>query len=1177
MKKNIILSAALMFFAFTASAQTTITFDENDYKKISVYDQWEESPFREGGALAGRGRAAVTNNPYAEEVDPVLGEVLNSTANVLALQRSRHGGNAFGVRIDLKEPIRMTKDFQYIHVMTYLKDKPADSRMMVIGLGNRIESSWEDQPEDVEQFWALTSDDVKAQAGWQDVVVKFNGFSYSEEEKADSGIVINSLVIVPDVRSPHADAGDWVAYFDDVKIDNSPMKRFTSEKYALNADKETAQTRSDRHLNSVGLTVGDKSYSSTARSQKLYTDNTASSVFSAAAGDVVQPTFDYTGGTMHGFVYVDWDNNGVFKYEGEESEVVSYKEADVRQGVPTFTIPENTEPGLYRMRYKVDWKSMDPAGNDAANNKIAANGGGILDLMLDVHAADAAVSVSAEQLNGNIWDENGSPLATATYGEPLKVKVAPADGFVQYGFTLRYGYDVSAEEQFDDNGNPRYLQVEIPYSDIAADGTYTIPGEYMRGAQVSLEGNMQGQVLYTVEITGDGGKGGVEYAHAETKDGGTIYATQYLTAEQLTPTPIEHLVAEVTVNRETHVVTVAYGWAPPTRVTAIDTEKFYTLRCKADKHGNVLTGRYIGDDREVIDGHSEEGTPFRFIAGEEENTYYIQSIVSDRYINVKDNKISVSAEKITAWTFNVPSGSDYDGTVTFGITGNKYLNNVNDDVKGESCVNLKPSPHDNGPGSTNACSLWYLEEYDDLNRFVVEYTVEVTGTAGGGVTYEETVAKDGEPIAIPLSLTAGQVETVALDGYTVTDVTINKLEGIITVNYTEVVAAQWNFTFNRTATTATVDAVAVTVATGGVPVKDVTATILPNREYKTVTNRADVLCLNLNTGGGTCATEDNPNKYTLTITNNSDTYYAFDYIEVSGLAVNGNGNLHNLDVDNRMRNFKVTYGETTIGPKELYICKKNVIGGGGKEYPHGFGAKVLIPAHGTYTIEVEVYNITHDAKTLGNGSFYGITKIALGHTAVSFGTTGFSTLYAPIALIIPEGVTAYTGALSDDNTLLTLTAIEDGIIPMEHAVILASETTGTKMTFEEAAEEGTAVPDNALKGQTSTVATTSVNTDEQEVYTLQTDDSEVGVAFKRYVGANLSGGKAYLMLPKSLAAQQKAVRFRFAKSEGTTEIEDSELSTFNSQFSIYYDLQGRRVLNPGKGVYIVNGKKVVIK
>ena len=119
MKKNILFSAALMFFSLASSAQTTITFDSEDYKSIAVYDKWEKSPFRTG-ALSGN--AGVTENPDVE-VDEVIGMAPNSTGKVLALQRSRFGSNTFGVRINLKE-------------------KPADSRLMVIGLGKRVEDSW---------------------------------------------------------------------------------------------------------------------------------------------------------------------------------------------------------------------------------------------------------------------------------------------------------------------------------------------------------------------------------------------------------------------------------------------------------------------------------------------------------------------------------------------------------------------------------------------------------------------------------------------------------------------------------------------------------------------------------------------------------------------------------------------------------------------------------------------------------------------------------------------------------------------------------------------------------------------------------------------------------------------------------------------------------------------------
>ena len=46
---------------------------------------------------------------------------------------------------------------------------------------------------------------------------------------------------------------------------------------------------------------------------------------------------------------------------------------------------------------------------------------------------------------------------------------------------------------------------------------------------------------------------------------------------------------------------------------------------------------------------------------------------------------------------------------------------------------------------------------------------------------------------------------------------------------------------------------------------------------------------------------------------------------------------------------------------------------------------------------------------------------------------------------------------------------------------------------------------------------------------------------------------------------------------GTTGIDTVESSKFKVESSMVYDLQGRQVMNPTKGLYIINGKKVVIK
>lgn len=721
MKKTILLSAALMFLGLTASAQTTITFDKDDYAAISVYDQWENSPFRTGVL---KGNAAVATNPNTG-VDAILGTAPNATEKAVALQRSRHASNAFGVRIDLKEPIRMTKELQFIHVMTYLKDKPADSRMMVIGLGKRIEENWSWQTGEEEQFWAITTSNVKPKDGWQDIVVSFKGFSYSKEENAESGIDIYSLVIIPDVRSPHADDSDWVAYFDEIVIDNNPDKRFSVDEYALTYDEETVMTRTDRHLNRVGLNVDGKSYSSVARNRMLYTNNTTNSVFSAMAGDQVQPTFDYTGNAMHGYVYVDWGKDGLFKdalnsngSPAEGSDVVSYNAVQVNgqwrksdgtasvsgefvnKGVPQFVVPASTPVGFYRMRYKVDWDCIDPAGNPAPNNSILANGGGILDLMLDVHSDK--VTVNASQLNGDIvLASDGRALQNyiSDYETPLTVKIIPENGFVQYGFTLKYGYNVNAKNQLDEHGNPNWIQVMVPFSDINADSTYTIPAEYLRGSNVSIAGDMQQVWKYTLQITGDEGEGNVMYGKSEYKNGDVISATQFFSVEQVVVKEIEGRVAKVTFDQANAILKVVYNkiedYHQISSLTELKDDMAYHIKAKTGEGylawNTLITDKYVSlrgmttttpnglpSNEAVAKIYQENVDPFDETAVwqilQEDGKYYLFQPAKKEYVTRVERDYIFTPEKTALdkirdngdGTFSFHAGGQYsDGSQNF--------------------------------------------------------------------------------------------------------------------------------------------------------------------------------------------------------------------------------------------------------------------------------------------------------------------------------------------------------------------------------------------------------------------------------------------------------------------------------------------------------------------------------
>ena len=820
MKKNIILSAAVMLFGLNAQAQTQISFENEDYKAISVYDSWAESPFRAATPTIDFD-AAVVENPDTE-VDAVMGVAPNGSEKVVKLRRSRFGSNTFGVRIDLKEPIRVTKQLQYIHIMTYLKDKPTDSRMMVIGLGKRLEESWNWQTGEDEQFWAVTTSNVKPKEGWQDVVVSFKGFSYSKEEKENSGIDIYALVIVPDVRSPHADANDWYAYFDEIVVDNNPDKRFTTDKYALTYDKDAASTRTDRKLNSVGLTTSAGNYTSPGAQGKVYADNTTLGVFSAKAGEEVQPTFNYTGGWMSGYIYVDWNNDGKFEFAvnddgtpAEGSEIVSYSAAQVNgtwrksdgttsgngntigSPMPKFTVPAGTPAGFYRMRYKVDWDNLNPAGDNA----IISNGGGYIDVMLDVHGDQ--VTVNASQLNGDIvLASDESPLQgyVLNYASPLKVKDIPAPGFVQYGFLLKYGYNVNASEQLDDNGNPNWIEVNVPYTAIAADGTYTIPAEYIRGAQVSIKGDMQQEQLYTVKVVGVEGKGGVIYANIETLDGGTVRATQFFSADQVAPIAVDGCSASISIEDRVIVVTYSAGPQPCKQIASLDEVKNYKLYQLSAKSGegywafnSSITDTYVSlrgvtnasfnnlpGNESVKAIYQEEVDPFDATVVwqifKEGDKYYLYQPERKAYVtrSGRDYKFTETKTALDgirsntgehAGTFGIHAGGGYsDGSTNFACI-----------VTNEATMAVR-----NWTWSDHGSILWIIE---NPNVYTLEYAVEVLGCEEGALTFEGVDYANGDSFISTSFLTAADVTAKEVENYT-SEVAVDAENGKVVVTYT---------------------------------------------------------------------------------------------------------------------------------------------------------------------------------------------------------------------------------------------------------------------------------------------------------------------------------------------------------------------------------------------------------
>lgn len=485
-------------------AQTTkVDFeDAAGYKSVGVYDTWEESPFRTGEL---KGNAAVIDNFLPTTNDN--GDVVNDSKKIVGVQRSRFGSNTFGVRVDLNTPFDLTPEYIYVHVKMY---KPLEGRVMLVGLGKRPDRAG--QSNDVEQVWVYSSNSTVANQ-WFDAVFPI---------KACNGVQIHSLVVVPDVNSPQEMTSDYAAYIDDIEVNNSAEPRIkVASYYGLNYDKETAVDKPERYVKAITLQPNGATKQSisvgSVNPQLIYRDVT-DHAFTAKAGQTVTPSIDYQGGGwMNGFVYLDKGDDGQFDASFDESthkatkgcDLVSYYYLEMVENqsgykydgtalsgndrnnlsTPAFTLPSDLQPGFYRMRYKVDWGNLDPAGRNTTTNSIKSNGGFIVDTRLNVHTDK--VSLSAASRNGFITLEDGTELVSyqTDFGKAVKIKATPANGFEIDSLVISHGYNLTGN-QYNKYGTKQYDEYIVRASDFNADGTFTIPARIIDG-EVSIDGQFR--------------------------------------------------------------------------------------------------------------------------------------------------------------------------------------------------------------------------------------------------------------------------------------------------------------------------------------------------------------------------------------------------------------------------------------------------------------------------------------------------------------------------------------------------------------------------------------------------------------------------------------------------------------------------------------------------------------
>lgn len=231
----------------------------------------------------------------------------------------------------------------------------------------------------------------------------------------------------------------------------------------------------------------------------------------------------------------------------------------------------------------------------------------------------------------------------------------------------------------------------------------------------------------------------------------------------------------------------------------------------------------------------------------------------------------------------------------------------------------------------------------------------------------------------------------------------------------------------------------------------------------------------------------------------------------------------------------------------------------------GTWAATINSDKGTYTSDSKTW--TGEASSVlftGSGSSRcDMSKAAItlsSNASVKITSAKYATYCTPSALDFNgTGITVYTA--TDNKTSVSLNEITSGKVPANTPVVLyKAGADGTAINVPVIASAD-AVGDNDLR--------VSTGTDVDYMYVLA-KPAEKSVGFYPWGGTNLSAGKVYLQAKASYGA-----RAFLGFNDDVTAIE--AVKAQNVVKGEYFNLAGQRVARPTKGLYIVNGRKVVMK
>lgn len=233
------------------------------------------------------------------------------------------------------------------------------------------------------------------------------------------------------------------------------------------------------------------------------------------------------------------------------------------------------------------------------------------------------------------------------------------------------------------------------------------------------------------------------------------------------------------------------------------------------------------------------------------------------------------------------------------------------------------------------------------------------------------------------------------------------------------------------------------------------------------------------------------------------------------------------------------------------------------EYTVGYSNNTNV---GEATVTLTATGVNFTAGTTATKTFEIVREIILSFSEKN----SWVTYCATEDLIVPDGLSAYVVTSINGSTVQVE---EIGFIPEGQGVLLnCEEPAYASDGFIAAAYNGAhnELPNNYLEGITAATSVKALATEGKSIYVLYNDE------FVKTNSGTIPANRSYLPVGMDVNANAR-LSISFADDDEITAIEriaNSQQLKANGQ---YYDLQGRKVAQPAKGLYIVNGRKVVVK